>query len=80
MKWVCCAVCLLLVVLPFTHALVKAVTEAQGKPLSKKYLYPVWILTTLAIIGLLALLPKCSNNEEEAPNGQSTTEHYEPKY
>lgn len=80
MKLAIAFICVLLVILPFAHALVGAVTEAQGKPLPKKYFYPAWILTTLAIIGLLALLPKCSTHDVEAPNGQSATEHYEPRY
>lgn len=80
MKRAIAAIFLLLVILPITHALVGAVTEAQGKPLPKKYFYPVWILTTLLIIGLLAALPKCSTNEQIAPNGKTNTEQYESRY
>lgn len=80
MEWVVCFGCFLLVILPLTHALVVAFTEAQGKPLPKKYFYPAWMLTTLAIIVIFALLPKCSSIEEEAPNGKTTSEHYEPRF
>lgn len=74
------AILLLVVVLPVSHAIVGAFTEAQGKPLPKKFFYPVWILTTLAIIGLLALTPKCSSEDPTSPNGQTLEEHYEPRY
>lgn len=80
MKWVACVICLLAVILPFTHALVGAFTEAQGKLIPNKHFYPIWILTTLAIIGLMALMPKCKTHENSAPSGQTDMEHYEPRY
>lgn len=80
MKKAIAAIFLLLVILPITHAIVGAVTEAQGKSLSKKLFYPAWIMTTLAIIGLLALIPKCSSSELTSPSGQTQTEHYEPRH
>lgn len=65
------------------NALVGAFTEAQGKPLPNKYHYPAVIITTAILLGLMALWSRscqCTNEELTAPNGQTTTEHYEPRY
>lgn len=83
MKWLVTVPILLFIFGYTANALVGALTEAQGKPLPKKYHYPAVIIATIILIGLMALLSRscqCSNEELTAPNGQTTIEHYEPRY
>lgn len=86
MKWFewLAIVTILLFIFGYTaNALVGAFTEAHDKLLPKKYHYPAVIITTAILIGLMTLLSRscqCSNEELTAPNGQTTIEHYEPRY
>lgn len=83
MKWLVTVPILLFIFGYTSNALVGAFTEAQGKPLPRKYYYPAVIITTAILIGLMVLLSRscqCSNEELTAPNGQTTIEHYEPRY
>ena len=72
------------IILAISHAIVTSIAtaflEVKGKELSKKIYFPAVIITSLAIIGLLALLPTCSSQEDVAPNGKTTMEHYEPRW
>lgn len=80
MKIIVCFIGFLLFILPFSHAVVVAFEKARWKPLPKKLFYPAWALTAAAIMAIFALLPKCSSEEEIAPNGQTMMEHYEPRF
>lgn len=72
--------CLLLVILPLSHAIASAFETTRWKKLHKKMFYLLWLLITIFIITLLAFLPMWSNEEEIAPNGETMMEHYEPKF
>jgi hypothetical protein len=83
MKWAVTCVILLAILGYAAGAIVYAFTEAKGKPLPNKYRYPAVIITTAILFSLMALWAKsCPSTNEEltAPNGQTTTEHYEPRY
>ena len=80
MKWVILWVILLSIFGFIANAIVRAFSEAHGKPLPNKYHYPLVVITMIILFGLMSLLPKCSGEELTAPNGQTSTEHYEPRY
>ncbi len=83
MKWLIAGSIMLFIFGYTANALVGAFTEAHGKRLPPKYRYPAVIFTTILLFGLMLLWARsCPSTSEEiiAPNGQTATEHYEPRF
>lgn len=80
MKSLICLVLFILVILPLSYAIVSAVEEACHKKFKKNVNYLLRLFMAAVIIALLSLSPKCSYKEKVSTNGETSLEHYEPKY
>lgn len=65
------------------NALVLAFTEAQGKPLKPVIHCIVVVVVTALLIAAMELWARgcpSSNEELTSPNGETSSEHYEPRF